>query len=545
MSKHVIIIGGGISGLSTAYHLQEEARTAGLPLKFTLIDSDSRVGGKIKTEYIDGFTIDGGPDCFLSRKPWALQLCRKLGISDQLMGTNDDRRKTFVLNRGKLTPLPDGVLLIIPTRFAPFAFSTLISIPGKIRMGMDLIIPPRRGDSDETVADFVRRRLGNEALDKIAEPLMSGIHISDPEYQSLLGSFPRFREMEKKHGSLIRAMLSQRSSSHGNGSAKGPGAKHANASTNGKANGFLENAREKLLYGGLRQVMRLVGVPMPHGRHTANSPDGLDPSKPLPMFVTMKKGLSQFVNKLAGQLEDGNIVLNKKAVRLEKIYDNGSAPRYRVSTEDGDVFEGDAVIMATPAYVSAQLLSSINPRLADELNRIRYVTTSTVSMGFRLADVGKSFDGFGFVIPRKEERPITGCTWSSTKFNHRVPPGHLLLRTFIGGPGHEHMAEKNDQDLVAMVREQLQSIMGLTATPVLTRIFRWNKANPQYDVGHLDRVSEMHKMCETQPGLFLTGSAYEGVGVPDCVHQGQQAAQKAVRLLNQQHVYLATAAVGA
>lgn len=535
MSKHVIIVGGGITGLSTAYHVQEEARAAGVPVTFTLLESDSRVGGKIKTEYIDGFTIDGGPDCFLSRKPWAMQLSRKVGLGNELMGTNDHKRKTFVLNKGKLTPLPDGVLLIIPTRFAPFALSTLISIPGKMRMGMDLFIPPRQGDSDETVANFVRRRLGEEALDKIAEPLMSGIHISDPESQSLLGSFPRFREMEKKHGSLIRSMLSQRKAAHSKAKASGGhGQGQGHASTNGTGNGLLNGTAHKLMLDGLRQITRMVGVPMPESNHSG----GLDPSKPLPMFVTLKKGLGNLTETLRQHLEDGEIVLNKTAVKMEKVEStNGAAPRYRVFTEDGDTFEGDAVIMATPAYASAQLLDGINPKLANDLRSIRYVTTATVSMGFRLEDIGKPFDGFGFVIPRKEERPIMGCTWSSTKFNYRVPPQHLLLRTFIGGPGREHLAEQNDDDLVAMIRGQLQSIMGLQAEPVLTRIFRWTKANPQYDVGHLDRVSDMHASCESQPGLFLTGSAYEGVGVPDCIHQGQQAAKKAVALLKRQVEY--------
>jgi oxygen-dependent protoporphyrinogen oxidase len=256
---------------------------------------------------------------------------------------------------------------------------------------------------------------------------------------------------------------------------------------------------------------------------------------PLAMFMTLRKGLGQFVKRLIENLDGGTLLTNKQAVRLELCSTNGDAPRYRVHTQDGETFEGDAVIMATPAFVSANLLDSINPSLATNLRKIRYVTTSTVSMGFRLEDVGKPFGGFGFVIPRKENRQITGCTWTSTKFNYRVPENHLLLRAFIGGPGHEHLAEQNDADLIAMVREELRITMGLHATPLLTRVFRWTKANPQYDVGHLDRVSEMQAVCESQPGLFITGSAYDGVGVPDCVHQGQKTAKKAVDLLKHSH----------
>lgn len=515
--KHVIIIGGGITGLSAAYHLQEEARNTGRPLTYTLLESDDRVGGKIKTEYIDGFTIDGGPDCFLSRKPWALQLCRKLGLDDELLGTNDHQRKTFVLNRGNLTPLPDGVMLIIPTRMAPFATTSLISWPGKMRMGMDLFIPPREGDDDETVADFVRRRLGQEALDKIAEPLMAGIHISDPEKQSLLGSFPLFREMERKHGSLIKAMVKQQ-------------AAKAKAKSNGNGNG---GPTQKVATG-LRQVSEIIGF-------SANGDGEGKPwtpgsSAPLPMFMTLRRGLGQFVQALAQNLDGGTIITGKKAVNVERLSGPGAeseTPRYRVQTDDGNTLEGDAVIFATPAYVSGQLLSALVPTLTDALMQIDYVTTSTVSMGFRLADVGQPFGGFGFVVPRKENRQITGCTWSSTKFNHRTPENHLLLRAFIGGPGHEHLAEQPDDDLVAMVREELRSMMGLQAEPVLTRIFRWTKANPQYFVGHLDRVRDMHAMCEAQHGLFLAGSAFDGVGVPDCVRQGQQAAEKAIASLTQ------------
>lgn len=524
MKKHVIIVGGGITGLSTAYHLQEEARNAGLPLTFTLLESDNRVGGKIKTEYIDDFVIDGGPDCFLGRKPWALQLSRKLGLGDELRGTNDDHRKTFVLDKGKLKPLPDGVLLIIPTRFAPFAASTLISIPGKMRMGMDLFIPPRMEKTDETVAEFVLRRLGKEALEKIAEPLMSGIHISDPETQSLLGSFPRFRDIEQKHGSLIKGMISER-----NAAIK---KKKEQAKQNGTSNGVTSLPPDQMLYAGVRQFNNLMGLPTPDKYNTSTScARGLDPAKPLPMFITLRRGLGQFVDAIHKELTEGQIVTGKSAVKIEEI-EGGEQPRYRVYTEDGESFEGDSVIMATPAYAAAKMLDEVHPSLAQDLRKIRYVSTATVSMGFRFEDIGKPFGGFGFVIPRKENRSMMGCTWTSTKFLDRVSPNNLLLRCFVGGPGREHLAEQNDEDLVNMLLDELRSITGLEATPHLVRIYRWTKANPQYDVGHLDRVKEMFATCESKPGLFLTGSAYEGVGVPDCVNHGHKAAKKAVELLS-------------
>ncbi len=535
--KNVIIIGGGITGLAAAYQIQQEARATGQPISFTLLESNNRIGGKIKTERVDGFTIDGGPDCFLSRKPWGIELCRNLGLNDALMGTNDDRRKTFVLNKGKLTPLPDGVMLIIPTRMVPFLTTRLISWPGKIRMGMDMFIPPRRDESDETVGSFVRRRLGSEAMDKIAEPLMSGIHISDPEYQSLLASFPLFREMERKYGSLIRAMLARKKSS---AASNGKGGKGSNG-----AGGMIHPSPtvERLILGGLRAVTGLVGVPLKGtaaGAAKATPPKskakGLYHEGPLPMFMSLKEGLGQMIAALGQALAEGpgTIHLGKQAVSLEQCHSlNSDEPRYRVHTADGDSFEGDAVIMATPAYVSAGLLGEIDPVLSGSLQSIRYVTTATASLGFNLKDVGQPFDGFGFVIPRKENRQISGCTWSSTKFNYRVADDKLLLRCFIGGPGREDLAEKPDDELLDMVRGELRSIMGLQATPVLTRIFRWTKANPQYDVGHIERVRDMQARCEQHAGLFLTGSAYDGVGVPDCIRQGQSAAKKAIASITQ------------
>ena len=218
----VAIVGGGVAGLSAAFHLQEGARSAGIPLDCALLEKDDRLGGKVVTRTTDGFVVEGGPDSFLTQKPWALELCRKLGLGDRLIGTNEAARKVFVLWKGRLHKLPDGVLLIVPTRLMPFAFSTLISPVGKLRMGLDLVIPPRRDGGDESVASFVRRRLGEEALEKIAEPLMGGIHTSDPEMQSLLASFPRFVDLERKHGSLIRGMMAARSARPANGHSLPP-----------------------------------------------------------------------------------------------------------------------------------------------------------------------------------------------------------------------------------------------------------------------------------------------------------------------------------
>jgi len=472
IARKVIVIGGGITGLSAAYSLQERAAKEGAPVEVTLLESDDRLGGKILTEHTGGFTIEGGPDCFLRQKPWAAQLCRKIGIGEELMGTNDDRRKTYVVNRGRLTPLPDGVMLIIPTRIAPFALSPLISIPGKIRMGMDFFIPRRTDGQDESVADFVRRRLGTEALEKIAEPLMSGIHVSDPEKQSLLGTFPRFRKLEENHGSLIRGMLAQRR-------------------TGGK-----------------------------NGSHPAAG------GEPATLFISLREGMSQMVAALERSLTQTRIVLGARITAIEK-----TPSGYRVVDEQGRSWEGEAVILATPAFTAASLVRPLLPDLASMLGNIRYITTATISLGFVQAELGHPLNGFGYVTPRKEKRQVSACTWTSTKFDHRVPQDNVLLRCFVGGPGREELVDLPDADLLQLARQELREMMGIRAEPCLTRIYRWYQANPQYDVGHLGRVEAMRKMCAQIPGLFLAGSAYDGVGIPDCVRQGEQAAAAAIELI--------------
>lgn len=463
--RHVVIVGGGITGLTTAYSLQEEARRLSLPLTFTLLESNPTLGGKIVTERVGGFVIEGGPDSLLTQKPWAADLCRRLGLGDDLIPTNDDRRQTFVVNRGRLTPLPDGMMLIVPTRIRPFVTSPLISWPGKARMALDFFIPPRRDDGDESIAAFVRRRLGQEALEKLAEPLMSGIHVADPERQSLLGTFPRYREIEKRHGSLIRGMLSQRRA------AKAPG-------------------------------------PARSGQKSA--------------FLSLRNGLGQLIEALESALDGGRLITGCRAVALER----GEGPRYRIRAENGSVYDADAVVLATPAQVSASLLTDLSPALVEALSRIRYVSTATISLAFQAADVGHPLDGFGFVVPRREQRRILACTWSSTKFDHRAPPDAVLLRCFVGGSGNEELVGLGDDELEALVREELLDLMGLRAQPTMRRIFRWYGGNPQYDVGHPELVRSIAALAAREPGLYLTGSAFDGVGVPDCVRQGQETARK-------------------
>lgn len=446
----VAVVGGGIAGLATAYEAQKHG------LSVVLIDT--RLGGKIMTDTSDGFVIEGGPDSFITQKPWGTALCRELGL--ELIGTNDDRRKIYILRRGKLHEMPDGLMMVVPTQFWPFVRSPLISWRGKLRMGMDLFIKPRPLNGDESLAHFIQRRLGQEALDILAEPMMAGIYVADAETLSLQATFPRFMELEQKYGSLTRGMIAA-------------------------------------------------------GKHR--------PSTKSSLFMTVKDGLQGLVDALERALTE-QLLLGRQVKSIDR-----QGETYWLTCDDGMTLDADVVVLATPAYVSAELVKPFSTELASLLNNIRYVSTATVSLGYQRREVNHPLDGFGFVIPRTEPTRLLACTWTSTKFNHRVPEDSVLLRAFIGGTHHQELVQHPDDKLVEIVREEYRQIMGITAAPSIARVFRWHRANPQYDVGHLEQVDRMDSLCP--PGLYLTGSAYRGVGLPDCIHQGQQTVEKILQFL--------------
>jgi oxygen-dependent protoporphyrinogen oxidase len=461
-SLRVAIIGGGIAGLSAAWYLEREARQARLALQYTVLESAARWGGKIHTELIEeGFVVEAGPDSFLTQKPWALQLARELGLGERLLGTNDRLRKVFVLSKGKPVPLPDGVLLIVPTRLMPFALSPLLSPLAKLRMGLDLLIPPKRDGQDETIADFIRRRLGAEALDKIAEPLMSGIYNAEAEKQSLLATFPRFRALEEAHGSLIRGMI----------------------------------AAQK--------------------KRPPSSASGQNTT----MFMSLRDGMQELVSALVARLR-GDLRLNAQVEQIAR----SEAGAYAVRLGDGTRLEAEVVILATPSYIAASLLRGLAPEAAAGLDVIRYVSTGTLSIAFRRAEVAHPLDGFGLVIPRSEQRAVNAITWTSAKFQHRAPEDAVLLRVFFGGSRRPEMMALDDGDLLATVRGELRDLMGITAEPLFYRAYRWHRANPQYDVGHLERVDAIE--AALPDGIYLTGSPYRGIGIPDCVYQSEHTVRR-------------------
>ena len=467
-AKQVVIVGGGIAGLSTAWYLQKQVQEHGFNLGYSVLERSDRWGGKILTERVDGFgnspfVVEGGPDSFLTQKPWAVQLARELGLEDRLLGTNDDKRKVFVLNHGRLTPLPDGLLLIVPTKIMPFALSPLISPLGKLRMGLDLFIPPKRDSEDETLADFINRRFGKEALDKIAEPLMSGIYNAEAERQSLMATFPRFRDLELKYGSLIKGMLAARQA----------------------------------------QKNRATPVSSKYGA--------------LSMFVSLSGGTAELIHTLVGQLM-GDLRLN---VQVTRLFKRESA--YGIELEDGKILRADAIVLAVPAYNAAKLIKDLAPEAADKMSTIRYVSTGTLSLAYRHDDIGL-IDGFGLVIPRSQDRLINAVTFTSNKFNDRAPSGYGLLRVFFGGSRNPGMMDVPDDELLETVQRELRTLLKIEAEPIFNRIYRWHRANPQYDVGHLSLVKAVEDGLPA--GVLVTGSPYRGVGIPDCVHQGKLAADQ-------------------
>jgi oxygen-dependent protoporphyrinogen oxidase len=460
----LLVVGGGIAGLSAAHRAMELARERGIPLDLTLVEARERLGGSIASESTDGFLVEAGPDSFLSEKPWALALCRRLGIEDRLVRTDDRFRKVFVWHRGRLHPLPDGFQLLAPTSLLPFATSSLFSLTGKLRMGFDLVLP-RGGGDDESLGAFVRRRLGAEALERVAQPLVAGIYTADPDDLSLMATMPRFLELERQARSVIL---------------------------------------------GLRRARRRAPLPGTSGARWS-------------LFVTLVGGMEELVATLARRLPAGAAVLKQRVKALQR-----EGPRWRVSTAEGGAFDVDRVILATEAHATARMLRYLNPALAVLLEEIPYASAATVSLGYRRADVPHALDGFGFVVPRTEGKALLAATFSSVKYPGRAPEGHVLIRGFLGGMLNAGMLEETDETLVRQARLELREALGIATTPVLTRLHRWPASMPQYRVGHVSRVETIERIVGGMPGLALTGSAYRGVGIADCVRSGEQAAERTV-----------------
>ena len=462
--KRVIIIGGGISGLAAAYRLQELTR--GQAYEIVLLEASPRFGGVLQTEIRDGFILESGPDCFISEKPAAVKLAEELGLGPEIIETNSRFRRSFIYARDRLVPVPQGFYLMAPRNFRALFTTPLLSFRGKMRMACEPWIPRRAGEEDESVASFVRRRLGREALERIAQPLTGGIYTADPEKLSLMAAFPRFREMERLSGSVIRGL---RQESSGMKEASGP-------------------------------------------RYS--------------LFLSFKNGMQTLPDAL---VKKSDLVTLRASFSVSEIF--SQAGRWRVLGEKGENLEADAVCLTVPAYRASRLLKNVSPDLAGELEAISYESVATLNVIYRREQIGHSLEGFGFVVPDQERKKIMACTFASVKFPGRAPEGFVLLRVFAGGALRRRVYDMPDEALQSVALEELSEILKIKGEPVSVSLSRWPQSMPQYHVGHAERVQGLEEKIKKHAGLFLTGGAYRGVGIPDCIEQSENTAKKIVSYL--------------
>jgi oxygen-dependent protoporphyrinogen oxidase len=478
-----VIIGGGIAGLAAAYEL-EQARRAGNKVEYTLFESRDRLGGSLSSEVVDGAVLERGPDSFLTEKPAAAELCRELGLGAELTPSNDADRKTYIVVRNRLVPLPDGLMFLIPTKLIPTALTRLFSWPTKVRMGLELLLPPRPSSQDESVASLVERHFGRETVDRLADPLLSGIFGGDSAQLSARTVLPRLVEMEEEYGSLTLGMLA----AHRKMRARMRDAAKRIEAVNGPAQG------------NSRPAMRSI-------------------------FTAMRGGMNQLVDALAARLGPASVRLSTPVTGLEKTADGWKV----VAGGTNEVY--DAVILATPAWASGELLSRIDPQLAEELRGIPYSSSITINLIYDETQLGRLPDGFGFLVPVVEGRSMLACTFVHRKFLGRTPPGKAVLRAFLGGMKNEALMAAPDAELLATVRRELTEILGekilpQSATPEHTQVSRWPRAMAQYAVGHQERMARIHPRVAALPGLKLAGNAYDGIGVSDCIRLGRKAARE-------------------
>ncbi len=464
--KRVIVIGGGISGLTAAHRLWELDRERRLGLQITLLEARDRLGGLIETQLRDGFLLENGPDAFLAERPWALSLCRRIGLEDELIQPQAERRRSLILHHGKLIPMPQGFYMIAPTHPKALSDCSLLSFLGKLRVRFERFIPPRASDADESVASFVRRRFGREVLDRIAQPMIGGIYTADLEKLSVTAALPRFHEMERKHGSVLRAL------------------------SNGSAGEVVADAEK------------------------ASGPR-------YGLFLAPRAGMSRLVEVLARKMLEVELKTNSPVEGIER-----KGKGWMVCLRQGHTLQADAVCVALPAPQASALLKRVAPASAEELAGIPYESVATVNMAFRREDLPILPEGFGFVAHPGQAGGVVGCTFSSVKFTRRAPEDSVLLRAFVGGAMAPGAADQDNEKLQSNVRELLKKTLEIRAVPRLVVIRRHPGSMPQYHVGHLERVQRIERETAKFPGLTLTGNAYHGVGIPDCIHQAESAAER-------------------
>lgn len=462
--RTVVIVGAGITGLAAAYRLSRIAQRKGKPLKLHLLEASERVGGVIQTEQLRGFTFELGPDSMITDKPWGRELCEDVGLRSRIIRTNDEHRVVYIAHERGLYPIPQGFHLLAPSKLGPFLRSPILSTGGKLRALADMVLPRRKTTDDESLASFVRRRLGAEVLEKIAQPLVGGIYTADPEQLSVAATLPQFVEMERKHRSVILATMAA-------GSEAGTG----------------------------------VGEAV--GPRSA-------------MFISLDEGLSVLPEQVRSLLPQGCLRTNARVESLDNL--DGA---WRVRGNGFDIY-ADAVCLAMPSHAAAPLLRPHQATLAETLAAIHYASSATINLAFKKADVPRDLKGFGFVVPAAHKRTTLACTFSSFKFQGRAPGNQTLVRAFAGGALFPQKWKLRDVPLMREVLNDLRDLVGITATPTEVIITRWPESMPQYYVDHPQRIASIETMLEELPGVYLAGNAYHGVGIPDCIHSGQTAAER-------------------
>ncbi|NMD72056.1 protoporphyrinogen oxidase [Bacillus sp. DNRA2] len=464
--QRVVIIGGGITGLATAYYLQKQAIQQNLPFEVKLIEASHRLGGKMQTVVQNGYVIERGPDSFLERKQSALRLANEVGLSDKLV--NNSAGQSFIFANQRLYPMPGGSIMGIPTEVAPFITTQLFSVTGKMRAAADLIIPRSRQKEDQSLGHFFRRRLGDEVLENLIEPLLSGIYAGDIDQLSLQSTFPQFYQVEQKYRSLILGMRK---------------------STPTKPKSSTDTEAKK------------------------------------GQFITVATGLQSFVEAIEAKLLPQSVI---KGYRVESVRKVGE--EYEVELNSRERIIADSVVVAVPHYVAASIFSQY--KYFSVFKEVPATSVATVALAFSKSAIKKDIDGTGFVVSRNSDSSITACTWTHKKWPHSTPEGKVLLRCYVGRPGHETIVDLSDDQIINIVLDDLNKTMAITEKPELSVVTRWKDSMPQYTVGHQKRLEYVtNQVAKDMPGVYLAGSSYRGIGVPDCIDQAEATVEKVLNFL--------------
>ena len=466
--KQIVIVGGGVTGLTACYRVQTLARERQVPVQVTLLEASGHLGGVIATDYEDDWLLERGPDCLITTKPWGVQLCEELELHDELIGTTTQYRQSFIVRHGILRPVPQGLYLMAPASFWSFATSDIVSWRGKLRMGLEPFVPRRPVVDDESLAQFVTRRLGREALERIAQPMVGGIYTADPAKLSLRATMPQFLEMEQRHGSLIRALRHNQ-----------------------------------------RQQQQLGAA----GAGTSGPRYGL--------FASFKRGMQTLTDRLTACLPPATVRLHTRVTSVQRVPESS---RWLLHVDGQSTLEADALCLALPAPQAGQMVRAVDADLAAALD-MPYASSAICNLVFRRTDVSHPLNGMGFVVPAVENRALIACSFSSVKFAGRTPDDHVLLRAFVGGALQQEHYDQDDDAIERTVLQDLRQLLGTTGDPLHVSTSRHPRSMAQYHVGHLEHLAHIESRVECLPGLVLAGNGYHGVGIPDCIRSGEEAAQ--------------------